>query len=772
MARTSQLALISIACACSDGGCGAAQAPPSASAEPTAKPSPDIGPDLRKKLEAALKEKGGDYVPRTKHKTADSKPKYTNRLILQTSPYLLQHAHNPVNWFPWGDEAFQIARALGRPLFLSVGYSTCHWCHVMEEESFEDEEIAKYLNENYICIKVDREERPDVDSIYMAAVHQLRSRGGWPMSVWLTPERTPFFAGTYFPARDGDRGSRKGFLSIIQEQKRRFVENPAGVAKEARRIADQVKRSKEETEIGGVPTAQTLDNAARVAAQRYDPTFGGARGAPKFPSSFPVRSLLRHHRRRGDEKSLEMATTTLTKMAAGGMYDHVGGGFHRYSVDAKWLVPHFEKMLYDNALLAVAYLEGHQATGSADFARVVREILDYVLREMTDPGGGFYSATDADSMTPKGHREEGYFFTWTPREVETVLGPEKARVISAYYGVTARGNFEGRNIFNTPKTRDAVAKELSISRKQLDDAIAEARPLLRKAREKRPPPLRDDKIQVSWNGLMISAFARAAFVLDEPRYSVAAERASKYLLDHLRPGGRLHHSTLGGRTVTGAFLEDYAFFAAALIDVFEITWNEKYLREAITLMNELEERHADPTHGGYFLTANDAEKLLAREKPDYDGAVPSGNSVALTTLLRLSELTTDDKWRARAETTMRAFGTTLVRRPQALDQMMLGVDFHADVPKEIVIVLPEEQRAEDAKPLMNVLRRTFLPNRVQIVATRATLDGSLGKLAPWARGKPAKASKPTAYVCEKGACDLPTSDPAVLKRQIAPKRTR
>ncbi len=749
-----------------EGGCSGARPAPT---EPESKTpqSPAIGPNLRKKLQAALEAKGTGYVPRTKHKTAAGVPKYTNRLILESSPYLLQHAHNPVNWFPWGDEAFEFAKATKRPVFLSVGYATCHWCHVMEEESFEDEAIARFINDNYIAIKVDREERPDVDSIYMAAVHMLRQRGGWPMSVWLTPERKPFFGGTYFPARDGDRGTRKGFLSHMREQLKRFKSSPDTVASEADRLAAGIQANKQTSpEAGAVGYASVLKSIA-VAERGFDPTFGGMRRSPKFPSSFPNQLLLRHHFRTGNAESLAMATKTLTMMASGGMYDHVGRGFHRYSTDKRWLVPHFEKMLYDNAQLAVVYLEGFRATGDATFARVAREILDYVALEMTHPKGAFYSATDADSIGPKGHREEGYYFTWTPEELNAALGEADSEVVRAFYGVTPRGNFEGRTIFHTAESRDDVAERLGMARGEFDKALKRSRVKLRLVRAKRPAPLLDDKIQVSWNGLMISAFARGAFVLDESKYQTAAENAATFLLDNLRAGGRLKHSYKDGKLTTNAFAEDYAFFAAGLIDLLQVSSDPKWLSEAIGLMNALEKHHADPRRGGYFLTADDHEKLLAREKPSYDGAIPSANSVALMNHLRLSELTTDDVWRQRAEMTIRAFSSALNSQPSALGVMLLGIDFQTDRAKEIVIVTSD---SDDGAALKAALRRTFVPNHVYVSGTQAALDGKLGKLVPWAKGKPTKNGKATVYVCEKGSCELPTTNPKLMQRQLTPER--
>ena len=734
-------------------------------------PTPSVTPALRKELDAALSAKGPNYVPRTKHLESSGAPKYTNRLVRESSPYLLQHAHNPVNWFPWGAEAFELAEQLNRPVFLSVGYSTCHWCHVMEEESFEDEEIAAFINDNYIPVKVDREERPDVDSIYMTAIHLMGGRGGWPMSVWLTPERKPYFGGTYFPARDGDRGARKGFITILGEQRDRFQNAPTGVASESNRLADGIRAQKEGDSGGGTISPRVFDLAAQYAKRSYDPEWGGRQGRPKFPSSFPVRGMLRNYRNTGDTESRDMALATLTKMSQGGMYDHVAGGFHRYSTDSQWLVPHFEKMLYDNALLTLAYLDAYQVSGDPDVARVAREILDYVAREMTSPEGAFYSATDADSIGPAGHREEGYYFTWTPAELDDLLGKADSEQIQRYYAVTASGNFEGRNILHTPDTRAEAAKKLGITKKALDALIARARPKLLAARNSRPPPLRDDKVQASWNGLMVSAFARGARVLADARYETIAEAAATTLLSRLRKNGRLHHSFTGDGLSSVAFADDYTFLAAGLLDLFELTNDPRWLKDAIALMEDLEKYHADAEGGGYYLTPSDGEKLLAREKPAHDGAIPSANSLAVANHARLSELTTDDRWRQRGETTLRAFSDTLQRRPMALDIMLLGADFFLGTPKEIVIVTPEGQRGA-AEPLLAVLNRTYLPNHVLVVGTEQDFSGELGNLVPWAKEKPAKNGQATAYVCERGACELPTTHAAVFQKQLAPTRIR
>jgi uncharacterized protein YyaL (SSP411 family) len=727
--------------------------------------APEIGPELRGRLAKALAAKGAGYVPRTHHLNEDGSPRYTNRLILESNPYLNQHAHNPVNWYPWGDEAFETAERLGRPVFLSVGYSTCHWCHVMEKESFEDEEIARYLNENYIAIKVDREERPDIDSIYMTAVQAMTGRGGWPMSVWLTPDRAPFYGGTYFPARDGDRGTRTGFLTLLANIKQQYDEHPDKAESLGRQLTERIRRSMAPMAGSGdaLPDATSFVKAAGFYKGQFDPVWGGTRRAPKFPSNFPNRLLLREHARTGDDELLTMVTLTLEKMAAGGMHDHVGGGFHRYSTDGRWLVPHFEKMLYDNALLTVVYLEGYQATGREDFAEVARRILEYVRRGMTSPEGAFYSATDADSPTPDGHDEEGWFFTWTPAELKAVLGEEWAAVVSAYYGVTAGGNFEGRNILHPVLTVEQAAEQSGLSPDRVRAILSAAVERLYEARLERPAPLRDDKILTSWNGLMISAFAVGGRVLDDPSFVEQAERAADFILANLRRDGRLLRSYKDGRARHNAYLDDYAFLIAGLLDLHEATFDPRWLGEAIALQRTFDEHYRDPA-GGYFMTSDDHESLLAREKPAYDGAEPSGNSVALMNLLRLHELTTDDAYRSAADALLTAFAPALTRSPNALTAMLVALDFRLGSPREIVIVTKGPK--SDAEPFLAELRNRFAPNRVVIVARQGKDLKAQSELVPLLEGKVAKKGKATAYVCQGGVCKLPTTDVGTFVEQI------
>jgi uncharacterized protein YyaL (SSP411 family) len=626
----------------------------------------------------------------------------------------------------------------------------------MEEESFEDVEVARYLNENYVSIKVDREERPDVDSIYMAAVQMLTGSGGWPMSVATTPDRKPFFGGTYFP--------RTEFLSLLQKLRKAYDSEPARVAQAAEEITQRIQQEMSSTAAAGSPDAAVLSQATEFYRGRFDNTWGGLKGRMKFPSSLPVRLLLRVYRRTGREDLLRMATMTLDRMAEGGMHDHVGGGFHRYSTDPEWLVPHFEKMLYDNALLAMDYLEAYQVTGKRQYAEIVREILRYVERDMTSPDGAFYSATDADSPAPGGRREEGWFYTWTPDEIELAVGKERARIVEAWFSVTPEGNFEGRNILHTPKPIAEVARSLGLPPEKLEATIEESRGILYDVRSRRPPPLRDEKILTAWNGLMISAYARSALVLNDSRYAQKAERAADFVLQRLRRGESLYRSFKDGRAQHDAYLDDYAFLSAGLLDLFEATGRVRWLREAIALDRVLAAHYEDKQSGGFFLTSDDHELLLVRERPSYDGAEPAGSSVEILNLLRLYELTSNDAYRRRAEKALSYSGDTFRKTPAALSEGLLAVDFSTCKAKEVVIVTDHSR--EEAEPLLARLRRTFLPNRVVLVVPQGPPLADLARTVPLVQGKTTAGGKAMAYVCTHGVCDLPTNDPAVFEKQI------
>ena len=657
----------------------------------------------------------------------------------------MQHAHNPVDWRPWADEAFAEARDRDVPVFLSVGYSTCHWCHVMEEESFEDLEIAEVLNRLFVPIKVDREERPDVDSVYMQAVQLLTQQGGWPMSVFLTPDRKPFYGGTYFPPRDGARGARVGFLTLLRELDKVYAQERARATGAAEQIARAVKESLAADRPTSAPGLHVLHGAMSYFADVFDPAEGGVRRAPKFPSSLHTRFLLRYTQRTGDEQALRMATLTLTKMALGGIYDQVGGGFHRYSTDARGLVPHFEKMLYDNALLVPAYVEAWQATGETFFRDVAADVLDYVAREMTDAGGAFWSATDADS-----EGEEGTFFVWTPAQLAAVLGEEEGARATKLFGASDLGNFEGKNVLSLSRVPDEEERAF----------LRRVRPKLYAARAKRPPPLTDRKVLTGWNGLMISAFARAGLALGRSDFVERAARAAGYLLRVHRPGGRLARTSMDGIARHAGLLEDHAFLAAGLVDLFEATGEVRWLDDARALHEELDARFADRENGGFFRAPSDGEELLAREKPGYDGAEPTGNSVAALTLLRLEAITGEARWRESAERVLRCFGALLAGAPGALGEMLLAVDFALADVKEVVLVRP---RGGADAPLLDVVRSRFLPHAVLVRTEEGASE------PPLVRDRPALRETPTAYVCVRGACQLPVTEPDELRKLLDPK---
>ena len=622
--------------------------------------------------------------PRTRHLDANGAPLFTNRLAQESSPYLRQHAHNPVDWYPWGDEAFAEARRLNRPVFLSIGYSTCHWCHVMEEESFEDETIAAFLNAHYVCIKVDREERPDIDAVYMSAVQRLTGQGGWPLSAWLKADKTPFFGGTYFPPFAGVRGASHGFLDLLRELKDLYDEDPARIAEAASSLSRAVQTAMAGEPLSPLPgdaaTAdpRAVDSAVEIYRKLFDETHAGLRFAPKFPSNLPIRLLLRHAQRRGDKESLRMAERTLTAMMLGGIYDHLAGGFHRYATDAAWTIPHFEKMLYDNAQLVVAYIEGFQATGRNDFARVARETCDELVRTFLAPEGGFMSATDADS-----EGEEGRSFVWTQEEIAQVLGPgDTLERFLRHYQVIPAGNFEGRTIL-TVASPDEETTTL----------LAPARAALLKVRDQRPAPLRDEKIIAAWNGLAISAFAIGGRVLGRADYTAHARHAAEFVLDKMRrPDGRLARSIRDGVLGGLGFLDDYAFVTAGLLDLFETTAEPRFLREALALAEETERLFQDDEQGGYFRTSAEHERLLGRERPILDGAEPSGSAVAFENAARLALLTELPEWIARAQGALAFYRPHTHERPLGVAHALLALDFLAGPVVQAVLVTSRGRR--------------------------------------------------------------------------------
>jgi uncharacterized protein YyaL (SSP411 family) len=691
---------------------------------------------------AALAARGGRHTPRTRHLGADGRPKYTNALIHSTSPYLLQHAHNPVDWQPWGEAAFAEAARRNVPVFLSVGYSTCHWCHVMEHESFEDEAIATLLNTLYVPVKLDREERPDIDAVYMEFVQLTTGHGGWPMSVWLTPEKRPLFAGTYFPARTGDRGNHPGFLQILQGLATFWQESE--FQQQAQPALDAMGQVPPPAPT--LPGQAPLEAATQVFKNGFDPRYGGFTRAPKFPRPAVLDMLMRQWHRTGDPHLLAMVESTLEGMYLGGLYDHVGGGFARYSVDARWRVPHFEKMLYDNAQLICSYLQAFSATGRGLWRLVATEVLDYLVREMSDPAGGFWSATDADSPDAHGHGHEGLFFTWTPAELEAVLGGDDADWVCTTFGITEAGDFEGRGVLHlgVPLGPEAFAHWASL------------RTRLYAARAQRPPPGLDDKVITAWNGLAISAFARAGRVLGAPHYTTRAIAAADFVLRALCDAtGRLHRAWRHGQAGHPGMLEDHAALVVGLLDLLEATGDVRWLQEAKRIFSLLDAHFADPD-GGYFRAPADGEALLFREKPDQDGAEPSGNTLAARAAWKLAVITEDPHYRQAAEGIMRSLAGLAQRAPHALPGLLCTLaDLHTP-PRLVVVVTPDDQ---PPTALLAAAATRYLP---ELTVLFGPADGPLAQAVPAFAHRPALQGAPTAYHCRGTTCDLPTADPAAL----------
>ncbi|MGE0172727.1 MAG: thioredoxin domain-containing protein [Oligoflexales bacterium] len=723
---------------------------------------PAVEPFLVQQFQEIRQRRRTGYRPRTRHVHSDGEARYTNRLFLESSPYLLQHAHNPVNWYPWGEEAFGTARDRSLPIFLSIGYSTCHWCHVMEEESFEDEEIAKFLNENYIAIKVDREERPDVDATYMASVQALTGRGGWPMSVWLMPDKKPFYGGTYFPPQDGFRGANIGFLTILQRISHIYKSDRENILQQGLNLTSAVKEYLQpKHQKTRLPSVDVLGKAFAYYHANFDPVHGGIRRAPKFPSSLPIRFLLRHHLRGPDNDALAMATQTLRKMARGGIYDQICGGFHRYSTDEEWLVPHFEKMLYDNALLVTAFSEAYQLTKDEEFRSIVTETLEYLDRDMTSSEGVFYSATDADSLTESGHKEEGYFFTWTEEELRNALvSASLTNLVQEFYRTTASGNFEGRNILHVHESIEEFSARRDQSPQETAQKLKEAKALLLRKRDLRPKPLRDEKILVAWNALMISALVKAGLAMGNTHYIERAERAANFIRDKMFENGLLYRIYMDGERKIPGFLEDYSFLTAASLDLFEATGRTQWFDFAFELDRILNKGFEDTVDGGFFMTSSGHEELIVREKPAYDGAEPSGNSIAILNLLRMYSLTHDHSCLERAEEALRYFGKILDQAPAALSEMLLAVDNYLSKSQEIVFLTEDSEEAYRIhSEFLQTLYSQFLPNKVVVSCSRKYFE-EMAKRISFLRDKEWKGDAVTAYVCERGECRLPTNDVA------------
>jgi uncharacterized protein len=715
-----------------------------------------------------------------------NQPKYTNRLIDATSPYLVQHAHNPVDWLPWGEEALNQAKSENKPILLSVGYAACHWCHVMAHESFENEETARIMNENFVNIKVDREERPDIDNIYMTAVQAMTGGGGWPMTVFMTPDGVPFYGGTYFPPDDrhGLPAFRRVLLGVADAYQNRRDE----LLRAGQELVQHIRTATAARLPEGALRYATLDTAYAALREQFDPTHGGFGRAPKFPQPMTLEFLLRYAQRTKAPQALEMFEKTLRVMAEGGMYDQLGGGFHRYSVDERWLVPHFEKMLYDNALLARVYVEAFQATDDPFYRRIAEETLDYLVREMRHPDSAFYSTQDADSLPPSGaeHKEEGAFFVWTPAEVRELLGSSDAMVFAALYDISEQGNFEGQNILHVQRRPDDVARVMGMPVEKVAEIAARGKQKLFAARERRPRPDLDDKVLTAWNGMALRAFAHAARALGRDDYRVVAEQNAEFLLRHLRredgallrawrdmetrrSGDKessedqsLQPSVLSPQSSALGFLEDHALLADGLLALYEATFDARWLREARALADTMLARFWDDAIGGFYDTAADHEALVVRPRDTGDNATPSGNSVAADVLLRLAAIFDDQTYRQRAETVLNGMVQFMERYPTGFGRYLAAAEFALAAVKEIALV--GEPATEDTDALIGTIFRPFLPNKV--VLLRAPGEQSPAVDSPLLEDRVQIDGKATVYVCEHYACKLPVTDMAMLRDQL------
>lgn len=700
-------------------------------------------------------------------KTESKTMERPNRLISEKSPYLLQHAYNPVDWYPWGEEAFRLAEKEDKLIFLSVGYSTCHWCHVMAHESFEDREVAGLMNEAFVSIKVDREERPDIDQIYMKACQMMTGRGGWPLTIIMTPDKKPVFAATYVPKES--RFGIVGLKDIIARTQHLWKSDRGQILESAAKVTAELKKAKPVRAgkaLGEASISEaSLKEAYNILSSIFDLQSGGFGFAPKFPTPHNLLFLLRYWLRFKDQNALDMAETTLQAMRLGGIYDHVGFGFHRYSTDAQWAVPHFEKMLYDQALLVLSYAEAYQATGKDDYAGTVREVLEYVRRDMTSSHGGFFSAEDADS-----EGEEGKFYLWTAAELKSLLDKDEMKLLIRLFDISESGNFEkGRNILRMRTSFEDAALVLKINEQELKKKLERVRLKLFHAREKRVRPQRDDKILADWNGLMIAALATAAQVLDEPTYAEAARKAADFILGNMRsPEGRLLHRYKDGAGIA-ANLDDYAFLVWGLIELYETVFDIDYLKIALELNAIMLEHFWDNAHGGLFFTPDDGEELLVRRAEIYDGAIPSGNSVAMQNLLRLSHLTGDSTLEEKADAICRAFSAEVKAQPLGHTMFLSALDLALGPSHEVALV--GALGDEGIKKMLRALRSRFMPNKSVIVVSGDDVRSTV----KFTRGLTQQSGRATAYVCSGYVCDLPTSNTKkmieLLERDLAAKRT-
>lgn len=681
-----------------------------------------------------------------------------NRLSFEKSPYLLQHANNPVDWYPWGEEAFERAKAENKPIFLSIGYATCHWCHVMEHESFEDKEVARVLSEHVIAVKVDREERPDIDEIYMTVCQALTGSGGWPLSIFMTPDRKPFFAGTYFP-RTGRLGM-PGFIDVVLHIASLWENQRDKLFKLSEEITGAIQPRRKSVSAN-LLDRQTLEKGYLQLRRAADDTWGGFGTAPKFPTPHHLTFLLRWSLRDPKSEALSMVGKTLNSMRNGGIFDQIGYGFHRYSVDERWLVPHFEKMLYDQAMLAMAYTEAFLATGNLRYSKVTEEIFEYVLRDMTDPQGGFYSAEDADS-----EGKEGLFYVWTPKEIKDVLGEDAGEIFCRFYDISDPGNFEeGRSIPHITRSIEAFARQVRMNREDVERVLEDSRLRLFHAREKRIHPLKDDKILTAWNGLMIAALAKGYQVLGNPRYLQAASSAVDFILKNLRrESGRLYRRYRDGDVANPGYLEDYAFFVWGLIELYEAGFDTRHLERAVELSAQMLDLFWDENEGGFFYTGTDGEALIVRDKQIYDGAIPSGNSVGALNLLRLARMTGNTVWEEKADRLFKVFSGTVGDYPSAYTQFLNAVDFALGPGQEIVIT--GDIASGKARTMVDLLHRRFSPNRVMLFR-KMDGDGSpLDSLCDYAGALLPMDPEATVYVCENFACKRPITELSALQANL------
>ncbi len=702
--------------------------------------------------------------------------KKPNRLIHEKSPYLLQHAFNPVDWHPWGEEAFEKARKENKPIFLSIGYSTCHWCHVMEHESFENDSIAQIMNENFVCIKVDREERPDVDKVYMTVVQALTSHGGWPLSAWLTPDLKPFYGGTYFPP--DSRHGRPGFPDLLRQLSKAWQEKREEILASGDHLVAEIKKHlNAPVETASIRISPLLRTAYAQFDQTYDDRLGGFGNAPKFPRPSVLNFLLRYDARQNERGALDMTLHTLQRMWAGGLYDHLGGGFHRYSVDAYWRVPHFEKMLYDQAQLVWSYLEAYQITHEEFYAQAARATLDYVLRDMTHAQGGFYSAEDADSAPDPNHPEhkiEGAFYMWRKAEISAVLGAREAEIFNYVHGVSDSGNtisdpqgeFEDRNVLYAANTPAEAAKRFQMPEVEINGIIARGQAKLFAVRGQRPRPHLDDKIITAWNGLMISAFARAYQIFEEPEYLAAASKAATFILakNYDAKTQTLKRRYRDGEAKFPAHLDDYAFFVLGLLDLYEAGFDIQCLQHAAALTETQIRLFHDEKEGGFFDTSGEDASILLRTKEDYDGAEPSGNSIAAWNLMRLAQMLNRGEWQELAEKTTRVFAHRLEKTPYAMPQMLAALTFGMDKPKQIILAGRAE--SEDTKALLRAVHARFIPNKILLLAEGGAGQKYLSANLPALQAMTMLENKATAYVCEDYACQLPATEAAVVTKLL------